>query len=413
MNTYRKIGVGLASVSLLAACGRDGEVDNGPQGRLSVKTSALTLEGVVDAEYTLAVYNADDQLVWEKAGVKASRYGAPGGSLSYIGTCDADSNLNRVELTMTALYDTPTHQIPANRWQNPTAFGPLVREVECVENADAFVEFDLTIMRPAEQGFFDIGVTFSDIFCSAKVDCKDELLHNAEGERDATVVMALACTSGEGDPTWLHYSDVALKCGDVVTWLDPSVGPGQVGGQGTSIFEVATYRGQEALPDVDKCYWNMAIGLNLGADAEDCSLIAYATASHEAFGAEGATPENAVYPYVAFEVPLTGGTGEFICGSHPLNGSPVGVTTGYTENNGTRFPYEWECDETTTITNERVLCSGSVLAGTGAVAFTQSPGGVRFSVGDRATELIGLSGNRRLKGCCSNPCPDCQPVIGD
>ena len=399
----------LKSIPLLAlvACGREGE---GPSGNVKIATSALELTGVVDAEYTLAVYNGAGALVWRKDGLRASRYGAPDGSLAYVGTCDASAGVanNRVELTMTALFDS-AGPIAPTRWQNPTAAGPLVREIDCVENTDSAVLFDLTIMRPAEQGFFDIGVTFDDIFCSAKIDCKDELLHNGAGDRAATVVMTLACTSGEGQPTWMHYSDVALKCGDVTTWLDPSVGPGQTGPRAPSLFQVATYRGQEAFADLDKCYWNMALGVNLGPDAANCSLVAYATASDAAFDDEGATPANSTYPYIAYEVALTDGAGQYTCGQHPLNGTPAGVTTGYTSPRGTRFPHQWECADDTTISDSRVMCDGLAVGDAGPATFTQSPGGVTFAVGELKSPLMKLTGDRRLSDCCANPCPGCSP----
>ncbi|MFO0749934.1 MAG: hypothetical protein U1F43_30340 [Myxococcota bacterium] len=404
----------LACLLVVAACGRDPSGAPQALGRLHIATAPLQLTTVSDAEYALAVFNGQGDLVWRLDGLRASRYGAASGALSYVGSCDASSDAatNRVELRMTALFDGPdgSHRLPDDGWQNPTAEGPIVRQVECKADADVAVDFDLTILRPAGQGFFDIGVTFADVFCSAKVDCKDALLSDpASGERAATVVMTLACTSGKGEPTWLHYSDVALKCGDVTTWLDPSVGPGQVGGRLPTLFQVATYRGQEALPDLDKCYWNMALGVNLGAAAADCSLTAYATASSAAFDAEGATPPGSVYPYIAFELPLTDDSGHFTCSQHPLNGTPAGVATDYTGELGTRFPYQWECDDATAITTSRVLCSGLSVGATGPATFTQSPGGVTFAVGALKSPLLKLGGERRIGSCCANPCPACQP----
>src|SRR6201999_2048098 len=87
----------------------------------------------------------------------------------------------------------------------------------CAENADTPVRFDLTIMRRAQQGFFDIAVSFEDVFCSAKVDCEDrdgdplELLFDGD-ERASTAVLALACTAGANE-TNIYLDDVVVDCG--------------------------------------------------------------------------------------------------------------------------------------------------------------------------------------------------------
>lgn len=404
----RTLPLALATLACYgAACGQSPA--SAPTGRLAIATAPLHLTSIVDAEYDLAVYNGLGALVWKRDGLRSRAFGDGRGALSYVGPCDASpgASSNRVELSLVAIWDGPD-RVPASAWSNPTDAGPLVRTVECVENADVAVTFDLTIVRAAGQGFFDIGVTFSDIFCSAKVDCKDAFLHDGLGARAPTVLMTFACTSGRGAPTWLHYSDVALKCGDTTTWLDPSVGPGQVGGHPPTLFQVATYRGQEAFEDLDKCYWNMALGLNLGASARGCSLVAYATASDADFDATGATPEGTVYPYIAFEVPLTDpDSGAFVCAQHPLGGTPAGVSIGYTDTLGTRFTHAWQCSDTAAIEPRGITCDGLAVGTNEPATFTQSPGGVTFAVDGRASPLVKLPPNRRLAGCCANPCPGC------
>ena len=388
----------------LAACGRDDGAD-GPRGRLAIDTSPLALAGITDAEYSLAVYNGAGQRVWSADHLRSSRYGDGRGALAYVGTCDASPGVtnNRVELTVTALFD-GARTLGPDEWQDPTADGPLVKMVDCVADADVAVRFDLTILRPASQGFFDVGVTFADVFCSAKVDCQDALLHD-DGVRAPTVVMTLACTSGEGAPTWLHYSDVALQCGDKTTWLDPTVGPGQTGARPPTLFQVATYRDVEDLPTLDKCYWNLALGMNLGTESKDCKLLAYASASDQAWAGE--SPEGTVYPYIAFEVPLTDGTGAFTCGSHPLDGAPAGVRSGYTRGSG--FPHQWRCGDAAPTDEGGVTCSGLAVGADGPATFTQTPGGVTFTVDGKSSSLLGLAGHLRVRDCCANPCPDCAP----
>lgn len=398
------------ALALAPACGET--APSVPSGRLQIATAPLHLASIVDADYGIAVFNGAGQLVWRNPSVRSTQYGDGRGSIAYVGPCDASAGVsrNRVELTVNAVYDSvnPAEPLAAGAWSNPTANGPIVREVDCVENQDARVAFDLTIMRAADQGFFDIGVQFSDVFCSAKVDCKDALLHDASGQRAPTVVMTFACTSGQGAPTWLHYSDVALDCGGTTTWLDPSVGPGQVGAHPPTLFQVATYRGQEGFADLDKCYWNLALGVNLGADARNCSLRAYATASEAAFSATGETPSDSVYPFIAFELPLTDAAGAFTCAQHPLNGTPGGVSTGYTSPRGTRFTHQWQCADDAEITSNKIVCDGLSVGTTAPATFTQSPGGVTFSVDGLASPLIKLPGSRRVAGCCANPCPGCS-----
>lgn len=404
------IATALATIGLigsvgLSACGVAPRDEGG--GNLRIDVSALTLVPVLDADYHLAVRNGAGQLVWEKDHLRASSFGNRAGALSYVGPCDASSNDNVVELWVNELYSAPGVPLAAGSWRNPTTSGPLRQVVTCVENRDAAVIFDLTIMRDANQGFFDIGVQFSDIFCSAKVHCVDALLHRPTGERGPTVNVAFACTAGD-EPTWLHYSDVGIVCGATTTWLDPHVGPGQVGAQSTGIYEFATYRGREQLGAYDKCYWNLAIGLDLGANTAGCKLVGYATASDAPFGEGRRTPPNTVYPFVRFEVPLTDSGGKFLasCGEHKLNATDSQVTTDYTAPSGSDFAWEWECDAATTISEHRMLCAGQ--SGPAAASFVSTPGGVVFGVGSAKSPLMKLPAGLELEGCCGNPCPGCN-----
>lgn len=118
----------------------------------------------------------------------SDRFGnGAGGALSYVGPCDADGQadpgdadgerMNSVTVWFDGLYGASGGYIDPNGtqgWQNPCvdAAGAEVGctlDVLCEENADARVAFDFTVMREANQGFFDIAVSFEDVFCSAKV----------------------------------------------------------------------------------------------------------------------------------------------------------------------------------------------------------------------------------------------------
>jgi len=72
-----------------------------------------------------------------------------------------------VSVDLVALYEAGG-LVAADSYKNP---GRLSREIVCVANTDVAVTFDLTIVRDATQGFFDVAVTFRDIFCSAKKLC--------------------------------------------------------------------------------------------------------------------------------------------------------------------------------------------------------------------------------------------------
>lgn len=246
-----------------SSCSSDGipagRSENGPT--LTVAVAPLTLEGVAAADYRLTVKNGTE-VVWTKD-LSSTTYGNGQGSLSYVGTCDAAAAQNTVELTILELRDELGTTITA--WTNPTLDGPLVKSVPCVANADNAVTFNVTVARSAVQGFFDVAVSFSDIFCSAKVDCSSALLDGPSG-RGPTAILALACT-GDPDgvtPTVLYMNDVTVTCtgAGYGALVDPSLGPGLVTpttNNGPTLYGAAVYRGDEQL--AAKAYWNVALGI--------------------------------------------------------------------------------------------------------------------------------------------------------
>jgi|GEM_PF-1877510 len=330
--------VALATVSCLTP-------DPEPAGTLSVSVAPIRLSGVIDADYHLRVTNAPGgggDVVWERA-VTSRSHGDGAGGLSYVGPCDASVGPNTVILTLTALYD-GDGQVPVETYMNPT---PIEREVGCEADRDAAVDFDLTVARQAQQGFFDVAVQCDDIFCSAKLDCCDtsgstcapdgsddlHILFDADGDRGRTLVLGLACTAGVGGAvdTALTMADLVLDC-DVNSAAgafapDVSVDPrGSAPGNlcptagdlatcpavtawgsvdaGDYLFQVAVYRGEEQLDvaggDAHKAYWNVALGVTdlIG----DCALRTRATAWD---AADAAGPEDgAPYPYVVWVADL-------------------------------------------------------------------------------------------------------------
>lgn len=407
---WRGPAVALAAAGLLAACGQQGDgtvpVDergfDGPG--VAIEVAPLELDGVTDSAWGVLVENAAGEPVWSRGDLRSSQYGDGAGSFSYVGACDASSNPNRLTLTLDALYAGGV-EIPVSTWRNPT---PVSVEVVCPNNGDAQVQLDLTVLRDAQQGFFDIAVNFSDIFCSAKVDCVTEdgeplkLLHVPGGDRERTAVVAWACTAGPGEDTHLHYNDLLVECdGGVRAWVNPANGPGNMGAVPPLLYQTAAYRGREGFTDVQKCYWNVALGLdeaNLGAN---CRITAQATATPAPL-VDGRTPPNARWPYLRFDVPLTDEDGDIICGAHPLNGPDV--TTDYTPLAGSAFAYSMACASTTVTTETRTLCGGLSADLDEPIAVASTPVGVSIAIGDRRSGQYMLPDGLAVEGCCQNPC---------
>ncbi len=172
----------LSSLGLLGACA----ADEGPKGPLTVAVAPLTLPGIADVCYGLTVFNGNPSgspdTVWSLEGICSSQYGnSTGGDITYIGTCDADSGTNNyVQLILESIENdqddflldqTDVEPGQDSDFINPCAdAGDCILDFPCKENEDVFVEFNITVMRDAEQGFFDIAVNFEDVFCSAKAD---------------------------------------------------------------------------------------------------------------------------------------------------------------------------------------------------------------------------------------------------
>jgi formylglycine-generating enzyme required for sulfatase activity len=330
-----------------------------PDKGFRIQVAPLTLPGVTDVCYAIDVRNdtvaniATAQTVWTKSSICASQYGDGVGDISYAGTCDAGRD-NTVTLRIEDIFTGGAKgaggvAVPGTEWINPcardalgalTGYGPCQIQKPCVDNQDTPVEFNVTIMRNAKQGFFDIAVNFEDIFCSAKLDCRTgpdlsdpyiQLLHNGS-DRDDTVVMALACTAGPDQATHLYWTDVTVTCGATSYVIDPAAGPGNLSGvagavtpaidaDNAALFQVATYRGAEQLGNAggtpfNKLYWNIALGLEDGGQAADCTISANATA-HDGALVDGITPASTTYPYIQFAANLS------TCTQHELGSDEV------------------------------------------------------------------------------------------
>lgn len=382
----------------LAACGASGD----PPGRtLEVAIAPLALPNIGEACYDLAIHNgpgATGELVWARGepghqtgdalvgdsdAVCSGRFGnAAGGSIAYVGPCDADGGqegrLNSVTVWFDGLYAEGGAYIdPAgpDGWQDPCPTGCTL-DVLCQENEDSRAEFSFTVMRDAQQGFFDIAVDFEDIFCAGKYDtCYDvgvagvgdrwiELLFGDDASsampldgpgRDRTGVLALACGVGADSAatstspavdrnTRLRYSQVTLSCtgpaaATLLFMLPLDVDAGQHditvdwgGDIGVRPFQYATYFGKQltsCLPgqpgSCNLAYLNVAMNIEDIPVAWDCSLSAQATATEGVGPLVGGVLSGAgsSYPFVDYAISHVAA-----CQQNPINGdgSEVGTT---------------------------------------------------------------------------------------
>lgn len=377
-----------------ASCGSESPVSSERGLRLAV--APLSLPGIDDACYDFRVRNAANQTVTSRGNPTVTRAGedqttAPatrattgpipadttticasqfgngqGGDITYITPCDADGpdtdndglgeQQNTVTLWVDGIYG--TGGVDLRQWQDPCGTAGCALTFTCEENRDAQVEFNLTIMREANQGFFDVAVNFDDIFCSAKLDtCYGTspanqqpmtLLTGGDQVRDPTAVFAFACTAGTAQnvTTTLLYGPVELVCTQGTFPINPLAGPGNASVTVSGItLHYAIYRGTEALQcsgaSCNKAYWNLAIDL-VGSNASgnvaltNCGLSLQTTA-HDGTGFANGFPtaQNSAYPYIDVDSALTAVNGAPICQKNPLNGTdalrsaPSNVTTVY------------------------------------------------------------------------------------
>lgn len=214
---------------------------------VALQVAPLSLPGVLKVCYDLIIDNGAGEHVVERGSLFA-RYPAdegalcsdvfgngPGGDIAYVAPCDATPGTDHVTIYVDQLVGEGNVPFPADEWTDPCENGCQL-SFECLENQDVAVVFNLTIMRRAHQGFFDVAVTFEDIFCSAKLDCSYDDAGNTPIEllfvpgtqaRAQTAVIGFACTAGpnDNDETVLHMSDARVMCDPVDVFLGLSAVP--------------------------------------------------------------------------------------------------------------------------------------------------------------------------------------------
>lgn len=402
----RATTTGLVALALATGCSKDPvQAPGGP--RVTITSAALTLPDVAGIEYALAVYNAAPSgvifdldgvatnagsLVWNLPSVTSTQYGDGRGAVSYVGPCDASAAENWVALSLrkvavadgqgsfdgvapyagsdnllddqhTAFSTSPGSNDGDADFVNPCPYDkPCVAKFRCAENEDTPVAFNLSMMRGAEQGFFDFAVDFEDIFCSAKLDtCYEgnrpiELLFGADGERDRTAVMATACTAGAGAgvTTVLWMSAVTVACDNGIAFtIDPTGDedgdastPGTEGNHQAEVvladgsrraIGYGIYWGDELLDcdgvSCNKAFWNLALNLDdlEAAGLSNCHLKAAVTASggpalDQFVGGTLAGPGQ-TYGFVAFDGKVQQG-GRAACFQGPMGSDVAPVVYG-------------------------------------------------------------------------------------
>jgi len=350
----RRVARSLALVAALASGACLGAPDEAPEGRLAISVAPLSLTGITDATYTLTVTNGGGDVVWTRT-LASSQHGDSAGALSYVGTCDASAGVatNTISLELVELRDAGGAMTAGADYMNPApASDPVTLTRTCEANRDVAVDFDLTVARAAQQGFFDVAISFSDIFCSAKLDCEQpggaplELLFHPDGGRALTAVLGFACTAGPDSDTTLWLDPLVVTCdGGGPFQVDVVAGPGNLDPPFTDpahdlFFQTAVYRGVELLDgatDWRKAYWNVALGLNEAAfgNLGPCTLTTTATATDGTLF-DGATPAGTRWPTVTWSVDLVSDTGQRACHEHQLDDG-TGVATSYTATSGHSF----------------------------------------------------------------------------
>lgn len=379
-----------AGAAALAGFGCGQTADPGTTGStFNIQVAPLD-GGISDACYKIEVFATDSvaafnndpatgNLVWQEDSLCSTNtpiastpdYGV-NGELRYTGVCsdsegDTDGTKNAVRLTINSLSDGATDLL-ATGFINPCPAASDVNDdngciivADCKTSQDTQVAFDLTVMRQAQYGFFDVAVRFNEIFCAAKVDCTDdngdtlEFLQKSDGSDGDTVVLGLACfggttEAGEPNPLFVYLDDITVDCGANEATVFTGNGPGNLdpadyantAGTFPVLFGAAVNQGAAMEGGI---YVNVLLGMNTYAN---CTLTAEGTASPTSLGGASPyeTPAAANYPYIDFNVTL-GLTGTEAnpsgrtCSKHPLfgTGDSAGVSAPYS---GVDVPAEFD-----------------------------------------------------------------------
>lgn len=354
----------LTLATSLAACSDDATAPADPTLTVTIAAPAAAFQKVC---YDLRVTNGKagtGEVVWARGtpglnggtadadAVCSDAFGFDG-EVTYVGTCDAseggaEGREGSVTLWVDGLYDEAGAYLDpdgAARWDDPCPEGCAI-DFRCASEADAAVRFDPMITQAAGDGFFDIAVAFADLFCTARLACeggadsgREPLVDPATGQPGPTVFVELACTGDAGDSRdlALAMTPVTIACGESVTELDPSVGPGAAWAGPSAdpnptdaVWQLAAYRARQELAcDAGPCdalHWDLAIGLDPRAE---CTIELGATSSAKDAMTDGQTPAATTYPWIEIRGAVSR-AGALSCGVQELDAEGSAVQTRHT-----------------------------------------------------------------------------------
>ncbi len=371
MNRYCRLTLAAGAVALgSVACGEGSTPVVGSDGpAVSIVVAPLDQSGVGVGCFDLEVATALGTL-WEKGDptlnylqndldtICSDDHGnAGGGSIRWVGSCDAqdaadtDPNgragvQNAVTLWFDGIYNVAKTAETAGVY-DPCGTAGCTLEFDCIANADTLAEFNFTVIRDAENGFFDIAVRFDNIYCASKYDdCysnnQDITLFSDDDGDHKTGVYALACTAPLGSDVDLHYGNLAVVCSGFTFPINPNVSArtdaASVPAGHSLTYDV--FRDQTAVncdddtvdpPVTGNCnglFWNISFDLTDLEGLGTCTLAFSATATNGTGSFVDGLPTNpgSTYPYIDVDATITGGDA---CQQNPLNGDGSAVVTNY------------------------------------------------------------------------------------
>jgi hypothetical protein len=330
---------------------------------VELRVAALDLPGVENACYDVVVTNGLNELLWAFGNPTKSRpedtqticsdaLGIEDGALSYFGPCDGSSPETTVTLFVDSLW--AAGDVALTDWQNPcpSPTGCSVTTT-CIPGGNVTAQFDLTVLREAEQGFFDISVNFDSIFCTAQVDCERQgssgpepitmLLDPATGTRLPTALLSFSCTAGAGRDTHLYLTE-SLVCGATTIPLSLAGREGNIytaDNRPSPILQAATYRGFDLRTNAqgqssDVIQFTTAVALDFTASTANCDLVASLSATAGRQTPPFATPFGTIHPVIRVNTRLTnmGGT-DYACTQSTIGDGPEdGLWVTYTSADG-------------------------------------------------------------------------------
>ena len=271
--------------------------------------SALSAGEVRDAVYDLLVQQAhgDSVVVWQQR-ITSSKFGDAAGNASYVGPCfpergGSDPSPHTLTLGIVGLYGRKLPNQVGHHGDeappDPLAYwpvGPIARTVNCLENEDVFVQFDLTLARVVREGE-RVLAGVAGLVCEPSWSC-------APDAPDAPT-LGLDCRGAAGRDPGVYLAELGLRCGD---------------GPVAPLDSTAAHAPFALTPEGDGVHlaWRLTPTLDAARLAEGpCILEARVTVDaatsdtlhHRRLITDGALPAGAVQPFFTWSVPVADAAG--------------------------------------------------------------------------------------------------------